>query len=413
MKGVGPESGRWGLTFGAAALLLAVAVLSAPLRGVGHGAVETSPSLGVDAEPSGNSATSLGDIDRCVSVGTNATFSIDLWIMDVTDLSGWQSHFQYDGSLLSVVGIEAEMFQAANPGSQVLDLSDPVPDSDGDYFAAAADLVIEASDSGSGVLARVTLQAKGSGRAMAGLASPLLVNKDAMPIGDTDGDTYFDGPTYDAEIAIGLPCSGATASPTATPTATGSHSPTPTPTPTDTVSPTLTLTPGSGVSSQLTAGWNYLCYLGPGGSPGDAMAGIVDEVQAMYRLGPGQAFERWFPDRPDLSTIMGVAPAEALFILMSEGRTWAQQAFGTPPSSAILVQGWNGLCYTGDPKSPADATSAITERFSVLYAFDSSAGWSRFVPGRPELSNAAQLDMYDAVLILATGAGGTTWVFGP
>jgi len=413
MKGVGPESRRWGLTFGAAALLLAVAVLSAPLRGVGHGVVETSPSLGVDAEPSGNSATSLKDIDRCVSVGMNATFSIDLWIMDVTDLSGWQAHFQYDGSLLSVVGIEAEMFQAANPGSQVLDLSDPVPDSDGNYFAAAADLVIEASDSGSGVLARVTLEAKGSGRAAVGLTSPLLANKDGMPIGDTDGDTYFDGPMYDAEIAIALPCSGGVASPTATPTPAGTLSPTPTPTPAGTCSPTPVASPTQpGVFSQLTSGWNYVCYVGPGLSPGDALAGIVDEIQAMYRLGPGQAFERWFPDRPELSTIVGVAPGEALFILTSGSTVWAQQPSALP-TSANLGQGWNDVCYLGNAKSPADATAGIANQLGILYVLGSDHTWTRYVPGRPEVSNTAQLEQYNGVLLLMTEPGAIAWMFDP
>jgi hypothetical protein len=35
------------------------------------------------------------------------------------------------------------------------------------------------------------------------------------------------------------------------------------------------------------------------------------------------------------------------------------------------------------------------------------------VPDRPEVSNIAQLEQYDAVLMLVTEPGGTTWTFDP
>src|SRR3990172_7821725 len=116
------------------------------------------------------------------------------------------------------------MFQDANKGSKVIDLSEDTPDDDGRYLIQSFDSADpDSPDSGSGVLARLTLKALGPG------ASPLSVDKadlnsDGRPdqgpilrdvagdiIGDTDGDALFDGPSKGAEIRVGEPCAGAAA----------------------------------------------------------------------------------------------------------------------------------------------------------------------------------------------------------
>src|SRR4030042_1222981 len=96
----------------AAAILVAVAFLIgrlAPqegnLPGVAPALGQGVTTLGVDADPTQsppNTATSLGSIESCVSVATNDTFDIAIFITDVVDLLSWETYLQYDGSVARV-----------------------------------------------------------------------------------------------------------------------------------------------------------------------------------------------------------------------------------------------------------------------------------------------------------------------
>jgi YVTN family beta-propeller protein len=176
---------------------------------------------------------------------------------------------------------------------------------------------------------------------------------------------------------------------------------------------TPTSTPSPGITPfALATGWNQVCYVGSEQPIEAALAPILARVAAVYRLRPDQGYDRWFPSRPEVNTIATVSPYKPLLLLMTDGATWNQTPAGSPPTSASLAQGWNSLCYAGSTKPPSDATSAIADDFSILYRLGSSQTWSRYVPSRPEVSNIAQLEQYDAVLMLATSSG-TTWTFGP
>jgi hypothetical protein len=111
------------------------------------------------------------------------------------------------------------MFQAANQGSSVYDVSEDVPDRDGLYRLGSADTADPPSpDSGSGVLARLTLSALAPGESPLALSSrdldgdgqpdvgPFLRDVTAEIIGDESGDTFFDGPIQDAMVAVDQPC---------------------------------------------------------------------------------------------------------------------------------------------------------------------------------------------------------------
>ena len=51
-------------------------------------------TIGVDTDPTGNSATSLGSIDWCrVIDGVGETFDIDVFITDITDIIIFLSYF--------------------------------------------------------------------------------------------------------------------------------------------------------------------------------------------------------------------------------------------------------------------------------------------------------------------------------
>jgi hypothetical protein len=230
-------------------VLLAVATLAGVIVHGGESTAQDSTSIGVDADPAGNTATSLGSIDSCVSVSTGDTFDVDILITDVVDLLAWEVYFVYDSSIITIVDHDVHMFQAADGESNIFDFSEVLPDLDARYGVAAADLADPpAPDSGSGVLARLTLKAEGPGISPAGI--PLIdVNNDGKidlgpflngvrgdPIDDVDNDSFFDGQIFAAQIAVDTACPTGGVTPTPTQVAV-------TPSPTSPASPTAETTP--------------------------------------------------------------------------------------------------------------------------------------------------------------------------
>jgi len=221
-------------------MMLALAASTGGILARGYSAAQEAVSIGVDADPTGNTATSLGPIDSCVSVSTGDTFQVDLFVTDVPDLLAWETYFVYDMSVINIDSRDVMMFQAANTGSNVFDVSEGLPDIDGQYGVAAVDLAEPpAPDSGSGVLARLTLKAIGTGVSPASL-SPIDINEDGRidlgpfltasrgeSIGDQDEDGFFDGPISNAQIAVDTACPGGT--PVASPTGEATAAPTGTP----------------------------------------------------------------------------------------------------------------------------------------------------------------------------------------
>jgi hypothetical protein len=262
-----------------AAATLVVALWTDGVLGGSESAAEVSVSIGIDADPAGNTSSSLGAIDTCISVSTGDAFQVDLFVTDVVDLLAWEAYFVYDVTIVDIVDRDVMMFQAANPGSNVFDVSEGLPDIDGWYGVAAIDIADPpAPDSGSGVLARLSLKAVRAGISPASL-SPIDVNNDGKldlgpslkdfngdSIDDADGDGFFDGPISNAQIAVDSPCPGSSpaVSPTATaalpspvaPTATISETPdiSPTPETPAAATPTPTGTPQEGSSTVNGAG---------------------------------------------------------------------------------------------------------------------------------------------------------------
>jgi len=286
------------------ALVLAVALLATwpgtPSKGK-ETMAQAAVAIGVDADPAGNTATSLGPIDSCRSVSTGETFQVDIVITDVVDLLAWDAYFVYDTPVVNIAEPPVIMFQDANPGSNVFDLSEALPDIDGLYEVAAADLAEPpAADSGWGVLARLTLKAVGPGVSQASLPlvdvnkdgtidfGPVLRNLQDETVGDTDGDGFFDGVVYNAQIVVDGDCPADAPVRTVTPppsptTELPSASPTPAPGTPPAVAqtqtpgpPTATLTPGATETdegSAWTSGPAVIAYVA-GGLAGLLLAGI-------------------------------------------------------------------------------------------------------------------------------------------
>jgi len=249
----------------AAALLLASLLLVQSLLRPADGTAQELTTLGVDADPTGNTATSLGSIEHCTSVKSGETFEVDVFVTNATDLLAWEAYFVYDPSILRVEGRDVRLFQMANAGSNVFDASEAPPGEPGRYRIAAADIADPpAPDSGSGALARLTLAAVSTGVSLASLR-PIDVTGDGRPdfgpaltdaagerIADANGDGLFDGPVMDAWIAVDTACpQQPPPPPTLAPFAPTTSTPPPQPTPSTPSLATPTTTPsGTGSSGE-------------------------------------------------------------------------------------------------------------------------------------------------------------------
>jgi hypothetical protein len=548
------------------AIALAVSLLATAvggwILGGGEEATQASPAvtIGVDADPSGNTATSLGAIEATQTVACGETFEMDLFIRDVADLLAWLVGVEYDSSVVRISGQDVQMFQAANAGSDVLDQSGGDRSlasgyGGGYYEVAAADAAEPAApDSGSGVLARLTVAAIGTGespvvpRAPALWGSPLptsisvgsmfaaevtvvglcqdddedgiddsvdncpevpnfeqvntdagdqdgdgLEGEDDIDGMDNDGDTLVDeDPQGDPEgdacdddddndtipdsddncplfpnadqtdsdgDGMGDACDEDSDNDTIPdsndncpllPNADQSDfdgdglgdacdddndndnipdgddncpldfNPAQTDSDGDGLGDACDASPGSTPTPLPTAtppnpsmAWTHSCYLGASQAAEDALAAISGDVLAAYRLRPDQGYDRWFPGRPEVSTMTVLNPYDALFLLVAGDAGWSQEPWGESPSSVDLVFGWNSVCYAGQTKDAATATEGIADQLAIAYTLDSGQIWKRFVPGRPDVSNLGQLESFTPVLTLVTEEAGAVWVFEP
>jgi hypothetical protein len=403
--------------------------------------------VGIDVITSGNTATSLGTIDKCVEVGgVGSTFDIDVFLNDLPcidvapadticdqatrhNLGGVEYRLIYDKTRLKVAATDHNFLMATRGGPPppgVSDMGDcsplgsPCPDVDGSLYVSDVGLGVEPAPGealsgelgaelpGSrGVLTRITLEVVGGAGTFDFLTLTELnfggYEPGVMPwTGEID--QVWDAshtPRYGI-IAIAPASCAAVPSPTPSPTSTPSSTPTTTPPATPTPTP-----PGPAVA------WMYSCYLGASQPTEDALAAISGDVLAAYRLRPDQGYDRWFPASPTVSTMTELNPYDALFLLLATGATWPQQPSGEPPSDANLVFGWNSVCYTGQTKEPESATQGIDGDFAIVYTLAPGQIWQGFVPGRPEASTLTQLDSFTPVLVLVTEEGGALWVFDP
>ena len=147
----------------------------------------------------------------------------------------------------------------------------------------------------------------------------------------------------------------------------------------------------------LSRGWTHACYMGKEKPIDDALTGTRVNVLAAYRLGPERAFDRWFPDRPELSTIATVRPQEALFLLADDYVSWPQEPADATRGLA-LGPGWNTICYPGETREAAAAIGEMGGQIAVAYSLASDGRWERIVPGRPDLTNLTHLRGYSALV---------------
>jgi len=221
-------------------------------------------------QPAG-AATGIS-VERCIEVNTGDTFEVTFFVADITELLAWDVLYSFNREVIEVTGKDVRHILEALPNSNVVDVSDPVPNSTGTYRLGAADIGgTGAAESGSGILAILSLRAKKKGLSWSTIyrsdvngdgavdIGPTLTALGASHIGDTNGDSFFDGPITGGQIAVDRQCTY------------------PVPTP----------PPPQGVAFTSPGGTPTIQTATPDVSPSEASAGGIGE-SASPTTGPGE-----------------------------------------------------------------------------------------------------------------------------
>ena len=214
-------------------ILIVLVALTAVFLGLGLGGqpaeAATATEVGIDADPTGNTATSLGPIQTCFSVTPGVPFSVDIYIKGVVGgINGFSATLLFSPGVFKIPTVgqggtatDVDLLLASAGGSNVVDQSDPLPgvtSSSGQYTAAATDQG-GVAESGDGVLARITFTALATGKTSLLLAipsiSPSLTGGDGLAIQPADAFGVYTGTVIGAQIYAGLPCPGTNSAPTA------------------------------------------------------------------------------------------------------------------------------------------------------------------------------------------------------
>ncbi|MGB6837644.1 MAG: right-handed parallel beta-helix repeat-containing protein [Dehalococcoidia bacterium] len=243
---------------------------------------------------------------------------------------------------------------------------------------------------------------------------------------DEDEGRVYEGSTT-ADSGGNWSFSGTPEGPNVTATATDDHNtsefsapmavpePTPSPTPTPSATPTPSPTPTVGPTRSLFwgPGWHNVTWSGAS-TPEEAFACAAGNYAAAYRLVSG-GWERYFPDRPDLSNMTDLAQYDAFLILVTSDVT-CEMEVADPPSTERTLDwgvGWQNEGWTGaDGMPPEDVFDCAEGSYAAAYRLV-GGGWERYFPDRPEISNMGPLDEYDAFLILVTAPVSCTMTIAP
>ena len=170
--------------------------------------------VAVDANPDGNTKTSLGPRDTCVRTEPGSKVSVDVTVDSVPadrPAIGMQLNVHYDPNLLQVTDVNNEMLLSANGSYQPFEgLGDSLPDSDGNLLIEMADLASNEggqnanTETGAGALSRVTFEAKAAGESNISLG---FVGGDEYPaLIDTNNETIGVNQLASALIEVGQDC---------------------------------------------------------------------------------------------------------------------------------------------------------------------------------------------------------------
>jgi hypothetical protein len=191
------------------AIALGVGVLALALSS--GGSIARAANSGLQSAP-----TLL--VNDCVEVSVGDRFDVNINARGASSLLAWEVYFAYNRNLLEVISRDVQQLLSTGREANVVDVSDPVPNSTGFYRMGAADLGPGDTPKRGDVLVRLTLQAKAEGVSPSTIYrgdytgdgvidfAPILTAAGAQYLGDTNGDTFFDGTISSGQIAIGTGC---------------------------------------------------------------------------------------------------------------------------------------------------------------------------------------------------------------
>ncbi|MEK7247867.1 MAG: hypothetical protein AAB092_05290 [Chloroflexota bacterium] len=217
---------------------------------------EPAMTVAINVQPKGSGPRSVGSVDSCVSAEVGQQVSVDIALPDPgvpvdRGISAYQFSMIYDPDVVWVQADDHNQLLAQGHGSSIIQLSDPKPDTNGIYVSWAVDFGpagIEpegSSETGPGVIARLTLLPRSAGQASLALREVLLLDDKSNPINV--------GSVSGASLYVGAPCPS-DSSPAPSPAVTSALTPVP---------------PDPSPSSGTTSGPVIAALALTGGPPGD------------------------------------------------------------------------------------------------------------------------------------------------
>ncbi len=183
------------------ALALVIGLIAAQAGGA------SADSFAVDLDISGNTATTLGTTDECVEVTAGGAVTFDVVATNIPASNpaalGFAFILTYDGSHFSITAADGSQLLNSTPGSSVLLAGDEaaLPDTDGEFSASVADTAPGASESGSGVLERLTMTVDAATPAG---GYPLTLSEAAHI--DPQNKARIPDELFGARLAVGVTC---------------------------------------------------------------------------------------------------------------------------------------------------------------------------------------------------------------
>ena len=215
------------ILLGAVALLasLVLPAASPPTRAQDGSSINL---IAIDVETTGNSATAYpSTVDTCVEIASGASRVTDIvvgpnGVPPNLPLKLYQFDLLYDPSVVNVSAVDAAQLLNANSDSTVFTAAEPVPGTDGSHTIAALDTSANASESGPGVVARVTFKAVGTGTS----ELELRLGKEGAALFTSATEPIPIENVQSAIIAVGTSCPATLPQPSPVPAQPGQPNPT-------------------------------------------------------------------------------------------------------------------------------------------------------------------------------------------
>jgi hypothetical protein len=224
---------NWALPAFGGLLLISLVTVTSPLTERSTRAqTGGAPVVAVDADATDNGPRTVGTVESCVTAEVGQPVTVDILlpapgIPAERGISGYEFTLYYDSQLLRMEAEDPNQLLVQAGGSRLIPITGPLPDSTGSHFSVGLDFGTRgiepngASETGPGVITRITVDPVREGVSALDLQGVIIVDDDSQKIEVPN--------PVDAMIAVGEACQQATPSPA--PPAPASQPSTPAPRP--------------------------------------------------------------------------------------------------------------------------------------------------------------------------------------